>query len=246
MSLKSHRWRKCLLGTTNDIYQLRTIKLSIPLLEDLPVVEIDRDLTRTFPLEMFYTNHIDKIRNVLLWYAWTNPSLPYCQCFSFLAFVMYGCFHQGDKRHAMIDTYYAIHKMILLIKPLLPISANDTRPLEFAGILRSVILLDIMKYDRQLYNRLRNSIVIKYVIFSGFSAFYLNWFDSASGITLLDYIINEKSSVMFQRLLKFTVAFFLVQKPMFMGLEDDQCLELLHEKEMINFYSILWKAKSLD
>ena len=222
------------------------MKLTYPEYKDLPVDEIDRDLKRTYPLELFFTTEIDKIRNVLLWYAYTNTAVPYCQCFSFISFELYRCFYEGDKRHAMIDTYYALHKIILLIKPLLPMSARDNGPLKFAGVLRSVILLDVMKHDRRLYNRLKNTDIIKFVIFSGFSSLYLNWFSSQNGVILLDYIINEKASTMFQRILNFTVAFFLVNSPMFLAFTDDRCLEVMHEKELFNFYSILWKAKNLD
>lgn len=245
MTLQSHRWRRCLMGTAKDIYELRTIKLSPPVFEDLPVDEIDRDLKRTFPLEMFYTHQIDKIRNVLLWYAFTNPAVPYCQCFSFISFVMYRCFYEGDKRHAMIDTYYGLHKIILLIKPLLPMSDKDGGPLKFAGVLRSVLLLDVMKHSRKLYNRLKQSMVIKFIILSGFSSLYLNWFPSDDGLLLLDYIICEKASTMFQRLINFTVAIFLVNKQLFLGFDDMICLEMLREKELLNFHATLFLAKHL-
>ena len=233
------------MGSAKDIYELRTIKLSPPVFEDLPVDEIDRDLKRTFPLEMFYTHQIDKIRNVLLWYAFTNPAVPYCQCFSFISFVMYRCFYEGDKRHAMIDTYYGLHKIILLIKPLLPMSDKDGGPLKFAGVLRSVLLLDIMKHSRKLYNRLKKSMVIKFIILSGFSSLYLNWFSSDDGLLLLDYIICEKASTMFQRLINFTLALFLVNKQMFLAFEDMTCLEMLRERDMLNFHATLFLAKHL-
>jgi len=246
MALRAHRWRRCLLGSPKDIYKLRTIKLAPPVFEDLPVDEIDRDLKRTFPLELFYTDQIDKIRNVLLWYAYTNPAVSYCQCFSFIAFVMYRCFYKGDRRHAMIDTYYGLHKIILLIKPLLPMGPKDHEPLKFAGVLRSVILLDIMKHDRALYCRLRGSELIKFTILSGFSSLYLNWFSPDEGEILLDYIMHEKASTMFQRLIDFTVAFYMVNKSLFLGFTDDRCLEMLCEKQLLKFYSILWRAKSLS
>lgn len=222
------------------------MKLSTPDLDQIDMDEIDRDLTRTFPLEMFFTEHIDKIHNVLLWYAWTNPSVPYCQSFSFLAFVVYRRFYENDKRHAMIDTYYSIHKLILLIKPLLPKSSTDYGPLMFTTTLQGVLLLDIMKHDRALYARLKGSEIPKFIILSGFTSFYLNWFDSTEGIALLDYLIDKKASTMFQRLINFTVAFFLVQKSVLMTFNEEKCLELLREKHMLHFYSILWRAKSLS
>lgn len=245
MNLHAHTWRKMLLGSSTDIYNLRTIKLTIPNIDELPAEEINRDLHRTFPGETFFLKHIDKIRNVLLWYAHTNTAVPYCQSFAFLAFVMYKHYYENDKRHAMIDTYYSMHRMILIIKPLLPKTPSDDYPLKFAQTLESVILLDLMREDRTLYNRLKGSPIIKIVIFSGFSCFYLNWFCSDHGAVLLTFLVNNKSSMMFQRLLNFTVAFFLVHKSLFMGFTDDRCLAMLHEKEIVNFYATLWKAKSL-
>ncbi len=245
MNLHAHTWRKMLLGSSTDIFNLRTIKLTMPNVEELPAEEINRDLGRTFPEETFFVKHTNKIRNVLLWYAHTNTAVPYCQCFTFLAFVMYKHFYENDKRHAMIDTYYSMHRMILIIKPLLPKSANDGYPLKFAQTLESVILLDVMREDRLLYDRLKDSVIIKMVILNGFSCYYLNWFSSDYGAVLLTFIIEKKSSMMFQRLLNFTVAFFLVHKSIFLGFTDDRCLEMLHEKELVNFYATLWKAKSL-
>ena len=133
-----------LLGSSTDIYNLRTIKLSMPNIEELPSGEISRDLGRTFPEETFFQKHIEKIRNVLLWYAHTNTAVPYCQCFAFLAFVLHKNFYENDNRHAMIDTYYSMHRMILIIKPLLPKTPTDGHPLKFAKTLESVILLDII------------------------------------------------------------------------------------------------------
>jgi len=246
MNLYAHAWRHSLLGTANDIYQLRTIKLTTPDIDELPLEEINRDLQRTFPGDPFFADHIEKIRNTLLWYAYTNTAVPYCQCFSFLSFVMYKAFYHNDERHAMIDTYYCMHKMILVIKPLLPKLSKDSGPLTFAQTLESVILLDIMKEDRKLYLRLKGTPIVKIVIFNGVSCYFLNWFKCEHGAVLLNYIIDRKASTMFQRLLNFTVAFFLVHKSLFMGFGDEKCMELLHEKEIINFYSVLWKSKSLD
>ena len=95
MNLHAHTWRKMLLGSSTDIFNLRTIKLTMPNVEELPAEEINRDLGRTFPEETFFVKHTNKIRNVLLWYAHTNTAVPYCQCFTFLAFVMYKHFYEN-------------------------------------------------------------------------------------------------------------------------------------------------------
>lgn len=246
MNLHALKWRKVLLGSADNIYQLRTIKLATPDVDELPLDEINRDLHRTFPTDKYYVAHIDRIRNILLWYAYTNTAVPYCQCFSFLAFVLYRVFNENDKRHAMIDTYYCMHKMILIIKPLLPKSATDAQPLKFQQTLESVILLDIMKEDRKLYEQLKNKFLVKAVIANGVSSFFLNWFSFHKCSLLIDYIVDTKASIMFQRLLNFTVAFFLVHRSLFLRLTEDKCLVMLNEKQIFNFYSILWKAKNLD
>ena len=246
MNLIAHRWRRCLLGTNEDVYRLRTIKLTTPIMESLPVDEIDRDLKRTFPLDDFFTKHIDEIRNVLLWYAWTNPSVSYCQCFSFIAFIMFKVFYENDPRHAMIDTYYALHKIILLIKPLIPKHSKDVRPLGFVKTLRSSILLDIMSCDRALYHRLKNTEIINYMILSGVPSLYLNWFTSKESTVLLDYIITDNASTMFRRIMNFLVARVLVHKSIFLSFDDDRCLEILSSRSMINFWAILWKARALN
>ena len=247
MDLKAHRWRRCLLGGVDDIYRLRTFDLATPKLDELPISEIDRDMLRTFPTETFFGDHVAELRNVLMWYAWTNKGLSYCQCFSFIAFAVYRVFHHNDRRHAMIDTYYSIHKLILLVKPLLPKDSNDASPLEYVDALTASVLLDVVKHDHALYDALKTKDVIKITILTGVSTLFLNWFSSSQGIDLLDFIVHADTTVMFDRVMKFLVAFFIVNREYFLHFEGEKLFELMTEKQLYApFYSMLWRAKALS
>ena len=76
--------RFSLLGTNREVTLLRNIELSEPNIDELPSDEIDRDLKRTFPTESWFNEHLRQIRNVLLWYSWTNPACGYCQSYTYI------------------------------------------------------------------------------------------------------------------------------------------------------------------
>lgn len=247
MNVLGTKWRHILLGSTNDIRELREIHMSDPDVDCLPVDEIDRDLTRTFPNTEFFTQHINDLRNILLWYAWTNQGYGYCQNFSFLSFVVYKVMHASDPNHAMIDTYYCMHRLVLIIKPMLPMSSQDDAPLHFIDCLRSVVVLDIMSLDYELFEHLKGREVVKYIIMKGFSTMFLNWFCLDECVHLLDFVIDEKNSTMFQRLISFLTAFLLVNREYFLHFDDAKVLELMTEKQLyVKFWAILMQARALE
>ena len=119
----------------------------------------------------------------------------------FIAFVVYRVFHHNDRRHAMIDTYYSIHKLILLVKPLLPKDSNDASPLEYVDALTASVLLDVLKHDHALYDALKTKDVVKITILKGVSTLFLNWFSRSQGIDLLDFIVHTTKGCVPSKLL---------------------------------------------
>lgn len=245
VELYGHSFRRRLLGTNKDIFSLRSIRLPEPVTKSEVEEEIIRDLRRTYPTEKFFSHHFDKIKNVLLWYSWTNKCRGYCQCFSFIAFALYRVYFLNDPNHCMIDTYYSLHKIVLVINPLLPRDANDSSPLQFTESLKATVLLDVMQHDHVLFEKLKNTNVLFYLITRGFSTLYLNWFTLDEGIELLNFLIVKNSTHMFHRLIHFLVAFLLVNKEYFIHFDEERALLMLNETHLYNFNTILWKAKSL-
>lgn len=245
VELYGHTFRRRLLGSNRDIFSLRSIRLPAPVTKSDVEDEIIRDLKRTYPREEFFEDHLDKIKNVLLWYSWTNKCRGYCQCYSFIAFALYHVYFLNDPNHCMIDTYYSLHKIVLVINPLLPRDSTDSSPIEFATSLKSAVLLDVMEHDRLLFNKLKDTNIIFYLIVRGFSTLYLNWFSLSEGIELLNFLIVKKASDMFQRIISFLVAFLLVNKEFFIHFDEERALLMLNERHLYSFTTILWKAKAL-
>lgn len=238
--------RLCLLGTHKEVTLLRNVALSEPDISDLPCDEIDRDLKRTFPTEIWFTDHIRQIRNVLLWYSWTNPACGYCQSYTYITFVLYKILCSKSKRHAMIDTYYCLHKLNLLIKPLLPKDSKDSKPLSFTTTLRCLILLEMSQIDRELYIHLRENNIVEMTIIKGLPCLFLNWYTLDEDIKLLEYIVDRQSSVMFKRLMNFLLAFFVVNRELFIYFSYEKTLEIMDTYIHKKFSSILLLAKSLE
>lgn len=234
------------MGNPEEVEMLRSISLTEPNMKELPTSEIDRDLKRAFPTEPWFNNHLRQLRNILLWYSWTNPSCSYCQSYTFIVFPLYKILHSSSKHHAMIDTYYCLHKLILLIKPLLPKSSEDSKPLAFTLTIKSLLHLELSQLDRPLYLKLRSENVTEIMILKGLPCLFLNWFTLEEDVELIDYIVDRKSSVMFKRLMNFLLAFFISNREIFMYFSYDKILELVDTQMYSKFTSILLLAKSLE
>jgi hypothetical protein len=240
--MRASTWRNALLGNVNE---LRSRMLQTPNIELLPIDEISRDLNRTFPHDKWFNEHHIRIRNVLLWYAWTNPGLSYCQAFSFIAFSLYNVFHKDDPKHSMVDTYYAMHKLITIVRPIYPLNSGDSSPLSFAMALRSLIHLNLLTEDKELANRVMEHDIVHIYIANGVPTLFTNWFDLNSGHIVLGYIIDVNKEKMFNNVINFLTGFILAYKPIYMSFDTENLLVYVRHKQIFAVGKIIAAAKRL-
>lgn len=233
--MSADSWKKKLIGK-------RTSPLSSkPTGYELPVCEIDKDLTRTFPRETWFLSHKNRIRNILLWHAWTNRAISYAQPLSFIAFTLYYVFHQNDPKTSMVATYYSLHRLVSVVSPLFPTGPYDGGPVKFIKNIDCLVRINILNFDRVLNSSITPEIM-NYVILNGMPTLFTNWFGLHKGVLVLDFIIDKNKEVMFSRLIKFTVAIFLTYRPLFVHLEWYDVVPL---KRIFSAESIIACARNL-
>ena len=81
--------------------------------------------------------------------------MSYCQSFSYLTYVLYHVYFHDDAFHAMVDTYYSMHKLILVVRPLLPKHKHDEGPLLYMERLENLILNELNFYDKRLFDSVK-------------------------------------------------------------------------------------------
>jgi hypothetical protein len=218
--------------------------LSTPKHSMLPVSEIDRDLPRTFPKESWFVSHRGRIRNVLLWHAWTNRALSYAQPFSFIAFTLYHVFHENNKETSMVTTYYALHRLVSVVRPLYPQDDKDGRPIKFMQTVHCLVRINLLERDPILNARVTPD-QMNYVILSGMPTFFTNWFNLPDGVLVLDYVIDESKEIMFSRLIDFIIALFITYRPIFIHLDEWDVLSLIASMKIFSAKTIIARAKRL-
>lgn len=244
--MNANYWRECLMGSKENIRSLREMMLTEPDISQLSteISEINRDLDRTFPQDdkIFDSNAKKRIRNVLLWYSWSNPGLSYCQSYSFIAFVLYHVFNTDDAKHSMIDTYYSLYRLLLCVRPALPKSSVDDGPLQFYKHLENHLLVLLINEDRELYTCVKDTMILQHILLRGFSTYCLNWFVLEDCIRLMNFVVDNKVERIFQKLMIFLVSFLVVNRGYFIHFSEMTCLEFIAEKHLFCFDQIYWKA----
>lgn len=207
----------------------------------LPVDEINRDLHRTFPQEKWFENHRERLRNVLLWNAWSDRVVSYAQPFSFIAFTLYYVFQLDEPNSAMVSTYYSLHRLIGVIRPFIPLDESDSKPMKFMNTVTCLLRIHILEIDPFLNSKISPEFMM-YIVMNGMPTLFTNWFSVQDSVLVLDYIIDKSKETMFERLLKFPVAIMLTYRPLFVNMEWYKIFLL---KQIFSAKTIIARAKSL-
>ena len=189
---------------------------------------------------------MNEVRNILLWYSYTNVCVSYCQSFSYLTYVLYHVYFHDDAFHAMVDTYYSMHKLILVVRPLLPKHKDDEGPLLYMERLENLILNELNCYDKRLFDSVKKNQVLRHLILQGFSSFYLNWFSFKNGKRLLNFFISKDSKVIFHRMIMFMVSFFIVNREYFIHFDELTCMDFISRKHLFRFDSLFYQVSLLN
>lgn len=246
--VEATRWRVHLLGTKREVEKLRLVEMTVPRIEEIAyeLEEINKDLPRTYPSVLFFRKKRKELRNILLWYSYTNVCVSYCQSFSYLTYVLYHVYFHDDSHHAMVDTYYSMHKLILVVRPMLPKHKDDEGPLMYMERLENLILNELNSYDKRLFQSVKKNQVLRHLIIQGFSSFYLNWFSFQNGKRLLNFFINKDSKVIFHRMIMFMVSFFIVNREYFIHFDELTCMDFISRKHLFRFDSVFYQVNLLN
>lgn len=240
--MQATRWRSILMGDVND---LRSRLLASPDIEALPLDEIERDIARTFP-DKWFKEHHDRIRNVLLWYAWTHPGVSYCQAFSFLAFSLYKMFHMDDPRHSMVDTYYSMHTLISLVRPIFPLNSEDIKPVEFTRAFQSLVHINLLVVDHVLAEKVFEHNIVQFYVLNGVPTLFTNWFSVEEGHQIIEFLLDEQKERMFSNIVNFVSAFILAYREIYMHFTTENLMLYVRQKNVFQVPKIIAVARCID
>ena len=236
----ANRWRRKLIGSRQAIAMLRRTTMYRP-----PKTEYDSvimaDLTRTYPLDQWFMDHMDNIATVLNLYAYTNSGMGYAQGMAFIVFVLYKTFYEDDPEYAIHDTYYAFHRVVEVIRPIYPLGSKDSRPHKFKDSVKQLIYVKLAIYDMDLAQKLKSSPdIIPIVIFQSVPALFANKFSSIEETSLLfDFIFCDKPIDTLHSTVCVLCAILLRFRHIFMSMSFEKTLELIQVKEYYNVRKII-------
>ena len=241
---RAQKWRNYLLGSPSTIHLLRESKV-ITHKENKHEEVIRSDLKRTYPLNDFFTNHIGELSNVLNTYAHVNEGMGYAQGMAFIAFNLYKIYYEDDALYAVEDTFYSLHKLIHVIRPVYPLHDKDTNALVFNNHIVSCVILLISKHDTELAKTVKEMDIIKIFTVQMLPSLFGNKFCPEDSAILLDFIIDSSSFEMFHKTLCLLSAMIISIKPVIMNMSYESVMGLMQHKGCYNARRVISIAYSI-
>ena len=161
--MRASKWRAALIGDLELINKLRQTPVVLPD-EVRDQNDINNDLTRTFPTESWFLDHLEDLRTILMVYADTTRTIGYAQGMCFIVFVLYYVYYQDCPKHVINDCIFSLHGIIGNIAPLYPRDDEDADIGRWLDSVSSTIRLKLLYRVPKLAVALRNTMFIKLMI----------------------------------------------------------------------------------
>tara|TARA_B100001057_G_scaffold413779_2_gene430510 strand:+ start:2285 stop:3004 length:720 start_codon:yes stop_codon:yes gene_type:complete len=238
--MRAHRWRSTLIGKINLIRELRKTRLIVPF-DKIPDEDvIMQDLVRTFPETMWYTEHLKELREVIMCYAHTNPSVGYAQGMCFIVFILYRVFYNDCPKHAAIDTFYALHTIMRYLRPMYPRDQDDQIILNFIDSTAALTRLNFMSRHQRLAVKLRGNEFIKLLLIKTGPTLFANWFTFEDTVLIWDYLFED----IFANFINVLTAMIIQNENIYLHMKFDKTLQIISQKSFYRAASIVSCART--
>lgn len=237
-------WRNCLLGSPYTIHFIREYTINIGKISKHND-DILKDIKRTYPMNAFFNDHIEKLSNILNTYAYVNNGMGYAQGMAFLAFVLFKVYHEDDPLYAAEDTFYSLHNIIQVIRPAYPLNDKDKSAVNFNDHMSSSVALLIGKKNKPLALKLKEMDLIKIFIYQHIPCLFANRYKVEDCCILWDFIIRPESKEMFHRILCIVAGMIMTVEPVVMNMSFDSILGIMQHNSTYNVRRVITKASLL-
>ena len=133
--MRAYKWRQKLLGSRVSQTRISKINLDIDLKSE-DDKQIHHDVYRSN-----IDSHHEKIEHILNVYSFINKGMGYSQGFNMLAIPLWTVFYKSAPKTSIADTFFALHIVIDMVRPLYPLHEKDKSPVEYASYLAKIIKL---------------------------------------------------------------------------------------------------------
>ena len=203
--------------------------------------DLTKDLDRTFPNQQFFQTNKDTLKNIILNFVEVNPAMDYFQGLCYITYVLFYAFK--DTECPEYNTFYAIHKVVAPIRPIIPLDDKDENPIKFLQNLDKLILLNVFKKNNNLGKRLRDLDIIHIFIVSGLPGLFSNWYSLHETMVLWDYLIDDSGSIMLDNIINFLTCFFIHNEKIIIHLNIENILTLLQQRQGLSNIILMLKYK---
>lgn len=239
--MRASKWRSALIGDIQLINKLRLTPVTIPR-HVRDEVDIDNDLTRTFPTESWFHDHLDALRTILMVYADTTPTIGYAQGMCFIVFVLYYVYYNDCPEHATNDCIFSLHGIMGNLAPLYPRNDEDVDICKWLESVSSTVRLKLLYRLPRLAVKLRNTMFIKLMIIKTGPAMFANWFPLQDVLLIWDYILQPR---MFENFINVFCALMMHNRDIYMHFDTEKILQLTSVKSFYRVSSVVSLAHSL-
>lgn len=239
--MRASKWRSALIGDIQLINKLRLTPVTTPC-DVRDQTDIDNDLTRTFPTEPWFHDHLDNIRTILMVYADTTPTIGYAQGMCFIVFVLYYVYYQDCPEHVVNDCIFSLHGIMGNIAPLYPHDQADEDIGRWLDSVSGTVRLKLLYRIPSLAVKLRNTMFIKLMIIKTGPALFANWFSLQDVLIVWDYIVKPD---MFENIINVFCALMMHNRDIYMYFDTEKILQLTSIKSFYRVSSVVSYAHSL-
>ncbi len=239
------RWRKRLMGSSDDIHRLRKCNIGITKVSSYSN-DIEKDLQRTFPSDMFFTEHISTLSDILNTYAHVNKGMGYAQGMAFMVFVLYKVYYNDDQKNAMYDTYFSFHTLVHFIRPCYPLDADDGDTMTFlSNVEKSILLILAIEYPRIVEN-VKGTCILQLCLLRNIPSLFGVSFEFEEIIVIWDFLLHKSSNYsVFHRIVCIVAAIVISMKEIIISMDVDATLSLMHSGYIYKLSYILYLATTL-
>lgn len=203
--------------------------------------DLVKDLDRTFPRQIFFNKNQDILKNIILNFIEVNSAMDYFQGLCYITYVLYYAFK--DIKSPGCITFYALHRIVSPIRPIIPLDDHDEEPIKFINNLEKLILLNVFQKNNNLGKRLKDLHIIHIFIVSGLPALFANWYSLNETLLLWDHLIDSSGSIMLDKIIDFLTCFFLYHEKIIMHLNIENILSLLQQRQGLSNIILMLKYK---
>lgn len=232
--MRAFRWRQKIIGDRDMLDRIRKIKIPSDVYSKYKE-QINHDIHRSDIRK-------DKkdIENILNMYSFVNRGMGYSQGFNLLAVALWNVFNEDNHSNAKIDTFFALHGVIGLVRYLYPLNEKDNSPLVYAEFLSKMVQLQCSNiiFDRDMVQLLNAFIICRAPVL------FCNMFDHKEYLKVWDFFLLHESD--FQtKLIAFFSAIIQANKELFTSFSAMRIFEIL-AKRKYNIERLVLDAKRLS